>query len=79
MDSVLIRSFYFWEGKGRKKEKNEKKEENWMEKEITEEPQKTLPSNMAAKTSFCLDLVKRLMVTLRCAVNVPTSTFQHSP
>ena len=38
-----------------------------------------LPSNMAAKTSFCLDLVKRLIVTLRCAVNVPTSTFQHSP
>ena len=29
-----------------------------------------LPSNMAAKTSFCLDLVKRLIVTLRCAVNV---------
>ena len=38
-----------------------------------------LPSNMAAKTSFCLDLVKRLIVALRCAVNVPTSTFQHSP
>ena len=29
-----------------------------------------LPSNMAAKTTFCLDLVKRLIVTLRCAVNV---------
>ena len=37
------------------------------------------PSNMAAKTTFCLDLVKRLIVTLRCAVNVPTSTFQHFP
>ena len=34
-----------------------------------------LPSNMATKTSFCLDLVKRLIVTLRCAVNVPTFTF----
>ena len=30
------------------------------------------PSNMPAKTSFYLDLVKRLIVTLRCAVNVPT-------
>ena len=29
-----------------------------------------LPSNMAAKTTFCLDLVKRLIVTLRCVVNV---------
>ena len=38
-----------------------------------------LPSNMAAKTSFWLDLVKRFIATLRCAVNVPTSTFQHSP
>ena len=38
-----------------------------------------LPSNMAAKTTFCLDLVKRLIVTLRCAVNVPTSIFQHFP
>ena len=38
-----------------------------------------LPSNMAAKTTFCLYLVKRLIVTLRCAVNVPTSTFQHFP
>ena len=37
------------------------------------------PSNMAAKTTFCLDLVKRLIVTPRCAVNVPTSTFQHFP
>ena len=34
---------------------------------------------MAAKTTFCLYLVKRLIVTLRCAVNVPTSTFQHFP
>ena len=38
-----------------------------------------LPSNMAAKTTFCLDLVKRLIVTLRCAVNISTSTFQHFP
>ena len=30
-----------------------------------------LPSNMAAKTTFCLHLVKRLIVMLRCAVNVP--------
>ena len=35
-----------------------------------------LPSNMAAKTTFCLYLVKRLIVTLRCAVNVTTSSFQ---
>ena len=33
--------------------------------------------NMAAKTTFCLYLVKRLIVTLRCAVNVTTSSFQH--
>ena len=38
-----------------------------------------LPSNMATKTTFCLDLVKRLIVMLRCAVNVPMSTFQHFP
>ena len=38
-----------------------------------------MPCNMAAKTPFCLDLAKRLIVTLRCAVNVPTSTFQHFP
>ena len=38
-----------------------------------------LPSNMAAKTTFCLYLVKRLIVTLRCAVNVTTSYFQHFP
>ena len=35
-----------------------------------------LPSNMAAKTTFWLYLVKRLIVTLRCAVNVTTSSFQ---
>ena len=35
-----------------------------------------MPSNMAAKTTFCLHLVKRLIVTLRCAVNVSTSSFQ---
>ena len=38
-----------------------------------------LPSNMAAKTTFCLYLVKRLIVTLRCAENVTTSSFQHFP
>ena len=38
-----------------------------------------LPSNMAAKTSFCLYPVKRLIVTLRCAVNVTTSSFQNVP
>ena len=36
-----------------------------------------LPSNMAAKTIFCSYLVKRLIVTLRCTVNVTTSSFQH--
>ena len=36
-----------------------------------------LPSNMAAKTIFCLYPVKGLIVTLRCAVNVTTSYFQH--
>ena len=39
----------------------------------------TLLSNMAAKTTFCLYLVKLLIVTLRCAVNVTTSSFQHFP
>ena len=38
-----------------------------------------LPSNMAAKTTFCLCLVKRLIVTLRCAVNVTIASFQHLP
>ena len=38
-----------------------------------------LPSNMAAKTNFCLYLFKRLIVTLRCAVNVTSSSFQHFP
>ena len=36
-----------------------------------------LPSDMMAKTTFCLYLVKRLIVTLRCVVNVTTSPFQH--
>jgi len=36
-----------------------------------------LLSDMAAKTAFCLYLVKRLIDTLRCAVNVTTSSFQH--
>ena len=30
-------------------------------------------------TTFCLHLGKRLIVTLRCAVNVITSSFQHFP
>ena len=40
-----------------------------------------LPSNcnMAAQITFCLYLVKRLIVTLRCSVNVTTSFFQHPP
>ena len=38
-----------------------------------------LPSNMAAKTTFCLYPVKHLIVTLRCVVNVTTSSFQHVP
>ena len=33
---------------------------------------KSMPSNMAAKTTHCLDLVKRLAVTLRNAENVPS-------
>ena len=36
-----------------------------------------LPSYLSAKTTFSLYLVKRLIVTLRCAVNVSTSYFQH--
>ena len=36
-----------------------------------------LPSNMAAKTTFCLYLVKRLIGTLRCAENVTTSSFNN--
>ena len=35
-----------------------------------------LPSNMATKTTFCLYLVKHLIVMLRCAENVTTSSFQ---
>ena len=38
-----------------------------------------LPSNMAAKTTFRLDLAQRLIVRLICVVNVPTSTFQYFP
>ena len=30
---------------------------------------------MAAKTTFCLYLVKHLIVMLRCAVNITTSFF----
>ena len=37
-----------------------------------------LPSNMAPCTTFCLHyLVKHSIVTLRCAVNITTSSFQH--
>ena len=35
-----------------------------------------LPSNMAAKITFCIYLVKCLIVTFRCAINVTTSSFQ---
>ena len=38
-----------------------------------------LPFNMAAKTTFCLYLAKRLIFTFRRAVNVTTSSFQHFP
>ena len=34
-----------------------------------------MPSNMAAKTTFCLHLVKLLIVMFRCATNVTTSFF----
>ena len=36
---------------------------------------KSMPSNMVAKTTYCLYLVKRLIVMLRCAVNITTSSF----
>ena len=38
-----------------------------------------LASNMAAKTTFCLYHVKRMIVALRCAVNATISSFQHFP
>ena len=38
-----------------------------------------LPSNMAAKTNFCLYLVKLFRDTLISAVNVTTSSFQQFP
>ena len=38
-----------------------------------------LPSNMADKTTSCLYLVQHFILTLRCAVNVITSSFQHFP
>ena len=38
-----------------------------------------MPSNMAARSTFCLYLVKRLIVTLRCAVNITTTSFLHFP
>ena len=34
---------------------------------------------LALQTSFYLYLVKRLIVTLRCAVNGTTPSFQHFP
>ena len=36
----------------------------------------TLASNMTAKTTFGLYFVNRLIVTLRCAVNVTALSFQ---
>ena len=36
-----------------------------------------MPSNMATKTNFCLHLVECLIVTLRCAINVITLSFQN--
>ena len=36
-----------------------------------------LPSDMTAKTTFCLYFVKRLIVTLSCVVNVTKYSFQH--
>ena len=39
----------------------------------------TLPSNMVAKTIFCLYRVKFLIVMFRCVINVTTSSFQHFP
>ena len=38
-----------------------------------------LEGNMAAKTTSCLYLVQHFIVTLICAVNVITSSFQHFP
>ena len=38
-----------------------------------------LPSNMAAKTNFCLYLVKCLIATFRFPINVTKSSFQHFP
>ena len=37
----------------------------------------TLAFQGGSKTTFCLYLVKRLIVMLRCAVNVTTSSFEH--
>ena len=36
-------------------------------------------ANMAAKSTFCLYLVERWIVMLKCALNVTTSSFQHFP
>ena len=39
----------------------------------------TLVLQHGGQTTFCLYLVKRLIVTLRCAVNITTSYLQHFP
>ena len=39
----------------------------------------TLALQHGGQSYFCLYLVERLIVTLRCAVNVTTSSFQHFP
>ena len=52
----------------------EQTEAGRAEKKILETGQNGRP-----KLFFCLYLVKRLIVTLRCAVNVTTSSFQHFP
>ena len=38
-----------------------------------------LPSNIVAKTTFCFYLVECLIVTLRCAENITTSSFLQFP
>ena len=38
-----------------------------------------LPLQHGGHNYFCIFLVKRLIVTLRCALNVTTSSFQHFP
>ena len=38
-----------------------------------------LPSNMVARTIFCLYHVKCFIVKFRCAISITTSSFQHFP